>query len=275
MADSIWVKYRKTIREFDAVLEHAKAVSSALVGVKPSHRHILYGEQIFVKQLGHCVTLRALAPDPTGRASGEFWDLASMSAIARCVVEAHDAFLYIAGGKVSVAERAFRLRLWELHDKSRRCKMFEAIGSRSREAENIRVQTATLVAMLQADPFLEGVQDLKRKLEKDPPPYHLSQKERCAAFGVNYDYYNAVTMELSQYVHTLPYSIHKLFNFEAGSSEALAKMSLPFQYVLPYLSRVTVEFRQLFHDRTPLPPSRTARTMALWTSVYGAGLKDA
>lgn len=200
-----------------------------------------------------------------------------MSAVARCAIESHDAFFYIAGDQVESNERAFRLRLWELHDKTRRHKMLEAIGSRDPRTEEIRSEAQELHRLVVEDSYFQslpiGVR--KRIMDDDPPPYHSSQRERCMAAGINFDYYNAVTMQLSQYVHTLPFSIHQLFNFRAGSADALALMSLPGQYTLPFLSKAIQGVRELFPQSTPDPPSRVAKKMALATLLAAKGVKSA
>lgn len=270
-----WKKYASTVRDYDAVLEHAKAVSASLVGLTPSSSHIGYGEQIFVKLLAHCVTLRQLAPDPNRRNPKELWDLPSMSAIARCAIEAHDAFVYITLGDMTPEEREFRIRLWKLHDQSRRAKMLEGIGSQDPRNEEIRKTAERLQQEVKESPFYKSLESgVKRKLtDSDPPPYYLSQRERCTRYGVNFDYYNAITMQLSQYVHTLPFAIHQLFNFKAGNTDEIGLMSMPLQYVIPFLSRVADEMRLLFPGHAPTPPSRTAKTMALWRHIYANGVK--
>ena len=82
-----WDKYRGSVRQFDAVLEYAKAVSSSLVGITTPSSNASYGEQIFVTILGQCITLRRLTPDPNRRTPNELWDLPSM-ANAKNVVSA-------------------------------------------------------------------------------------------------------------------------------------------------------------------------------------------
>lgn len=279
-AINTWGDYRTKVREFDAVLEYGKAVSSALVGLVPPSRHASYGEQIFIKLLSHCIVLRRLAADPSQRTPQELWDVPSMSAVARCVVEAHDAFEYIAGHEVAEAERAFRIKLWELHDKTRRLKMFGDIGSTDPRINDIRIEASRLEADLQGLKFFTSLPTehqavLRQRLAKgDPPAFHLSQRQRCAQSDVNADWYNAVTMQLSQHVHTLPFSVHQLFQFRAGTPEALRLMGLPLQMALPFLARVTLAMAALMPANVPQPPSRTARTMALWRTLAKHGTKD-
>lgn len=275
LQSSAWESYKLSVRQFDAVLEHAKAVSSSLVGLTTPTANASYGEQIFVTILAHCMTLRRLAPDPTRRTPNELWDLPSMCAIARCAVEAHDSFLYVAGSGVPSDERDFRVSLWKLHDKTRRLKMLESIGSQKPEVESIRNDCLLLLAQVTNHHVFQAMRrDVQRKVHNgDPPAFHLSQRERCTLDGINFDYYNTVTMQLSQYVHTLPFALHQLFTFRAGSEEVLPLMSLPLEYVLPFLGRVTTEMQAIVPGRTPSAPSRTARTMAAWDAIYRRGVK--
>lgn len=271
-----WDKYVSAARDFDSILEHAKAVSRSLVGVMPSESHLSYAEQIFVKLLSHCIVLRKMSPDPTRRTPTELWDLASVSAMARCVIEAHDAFMYIAISSLHAEERAFRLALWELHDKSRRKKMLELIGSRDPRNEQMAIDVEKLHQKVVNHSFFTNISTGVRKkiLDADPPPYHLSQKDRCLASGIDPDYYSAITMQLSQYVHTLPYAVHQLFAFKAGEPKAIALMAMPLQCVLPFLANTTDHMRKIFPSKAPEPPSRVEQKMALWSGLARQGLKS-
>jgi hypothetical protein len=139
----------------------------------------------------------------------------------------------------------------------------------------IKTDVQRLLKEVKTSPFYKSLRaDIKSKLENnDPPSYYLSQRERCEIYDVNFDYYNAVTMQLSQYVHSFPFAIHQLLRFKAGNAEELGMMSLPLQYALPFLSRVTDEMRLLFPFHTPQPPSRTAKSMRLWRNIYVNGVK--
>ena len=282
MADGnyTWNDYRSKVREFDAVLEYGKAVSAALSGQALTAPHVSYGEQIFVKLLYHCIALRRLAPDPGQQAPTELWDLPSMSAVARCIIEAHDAFEYIAGHPVTDSERGFRIRLWELHDATRRLQILAAIGSNDPAVARIRADAARLqlalgtheyLASLPADPQAA----LRLRLSRnDPPDFHLSQRRRCELSGVDADWHKAIKMQLSQHVHTLPFSVHQLMQFQAGSPEALRLMAQPLVFALPFLARAIHAMDQLVPLRIPKPPSRTARTMAVWRELARQGTKD-
>lgn len=281
MLDAVntWSDYRSKVREFDAVLEYGKAVSQSLVGAAVPSRHAGHGAQIFVKLLSHGAALRRLAPDPNRREAADAWDVPSLSALARCVVEAHDAFEYVAGHDVGEAERRFRLRLWELHDQTRRLRMLDGIGSQDARLEEMRSAVARLQADVAADAFLatlpaELQAELRRRLARgDPPAFHLGQRQRCALSRVDARWHDAVTMQLSQYAHTLPFELHQLSRLEPGTPEGLRLMALPLLHALPFLARTTEAVVTLLPGRAPQPPSRTARTMAAWRTLAERGLQ--
>lgn len=261
-----WDKYRACIRDYDSILEHARAVSASLASLTPNSVQLKYAEQIYVKLIVHGVTLRTLAPNPWKRRADELWDLGSMSAIARCLIEALDALFYISDTGPMQEERDFRLQLWLLHDQTRRSKMLDAIGSTHQQADEIRHGVSTRTESIQNHPYFAKLKLNHRKsiLEGDPPSFHLSQKERCVAKGLDYNYFNISTMQLSQYVHTLPFSVHQLFEFRAGNPDSLHLMTLPFEYTLPFICCAALEMQALFPERTPEPPSRVRIKMNCW-----------
>jgi hypothetical protein len=273
-AINTWNDYRSKLREFDAVLEHGKAVAAALAGLLPSPApHISYGEQIYAKLLAHCIALRRLAPDPNQPPPGGLEDLSSMSALARCVIESHDAFDYIAGHAVSDAERGFRIRLWELHDATRRLKLLGGIASADPAVAGILADAARLQLALEGHDYMAALPavpqaELRLRLRRsDPPEFHLGRRERCALSGVDAGWHKAVTMQLSQHVLTLPYSVHHQAQFQAGTPQALRLLAMPLLFALPFLARAIHALEQLTPGRLPKPPSRTARTMAAWRAA--------
>lgn len=282
MLDTVntWSDYRSRVREFDAVLEHGKALAGALGGHAPASAHAAYGAQIFIKLLGHCVALRSLAPETNQAGGAALPDISSMSALARCAVEAHDAFEYIAGHEVPAAERRFRLLLWELHDETRRLKIFGDVDAAEPRVGALRADAQRRQAELEGHEFLASLPAelqaaLRQRLAQgDPPAFHLSQRQRCAQSGVDAQWHHAATAQLAQYAHTLPTAM-LLHDHEPGSTRTLRLIALPLLLALPFLVRVTLAMATLVPERKHEPPSRTARTLAAWRQVAQAGARGA
>jgi len=276
-AINTWSDYRAKVREFDAVLEYGKAMAGVVTGLAAPSIHTAYAQQIFLKLLSHCIVLRGLAVESSQRTPAELWNVPSMTAVARSAVEAHDAFEYIAGHDVTPSERSFRVQLWELHDATRRLRTFNDMGSADERIAGVRADAERLRAALENHEFLASLPAdlqavLRQRLAKgDPPAFHLNLRQRCVLSGVQVDWHNVVTMQLSQYAHTLPSTTHQLSYLQQGSPEALRVMSLPLVMALPFLARVIHTMDRLTQGRAPEPPSRTARTMALWRAVAEGG----
>ncbi|MEO6276519.1 hypothetical protein [Roseateles sp.] len=279
-AINTWGDYKAKVREFDAVLEHGKATSAALAGFTSPSVQARCGGLIYVKLVSHCVALRSLAAQSGERTVKDLLDMPSMSALARCAVEAHDAFEYIAGHDVTDSERGFRIQLWELHDATRRLKMFGDMGAVDPRVDAIRADLARRQAALEAHAFFASLHaDLQAALRQrmakgDSPAFHLGQRQRCALSGVNADWHNAVTLQLSQQVHTLPSSVQLPLDVQPGTTEALRLMALPLLFTLPFLARATLSTAHLIPERAPEPPSRTARTMAWWRALAEQGTQS-
>ena len=117
--------------------------------------------------------------------------------------------------------------------------------------------------------------ELRLRLRRnDPPDFHLNRRQRCEMSGVDADWHKHVTMQLSQHVHTLPFSVHQLLQFQAGTPDALRLIAQPLAFTLPFLARTIQAMDQLVPMRIPKPPSRTARTMAVWRELAQRGMKD-
>lgn len=271
-----WTRYKTIVAEFDALHGYAMQVSSALIGQTVVEAHRQYANQIFVKLLAHGLSLRRLSPDPSQRSQQELWDLSSTSAIARSLIEAYDALVYVSGVDVDARELEFRLRLWELHDVSRRARMLEHIGSKDPRLAQVQTSAAALkVAVMNHECFKSLTRNLQKRIEDgDPPPYRNTQRRRCQEGKIDFDYYNAITMQLSQYVHTFPFAVDQLFRFRAGGYEELRKMSLPLQYSLPFVAQATNTLRSLFPG-VATDPSQSVQVSALsWSTIAQRGVKN-
>lgn len=232
-------RYRRILREYDTLISHAQAISDRLISRPLENKCHSYSDAIFTKLIRHGISLRKLSPSLDSAQSSELWDVASACAVARALIESYDALAYIGVHHVEPSEREFRILLWELHDQQRRLKMLEKIGSVDLRVSDIRKRAGELSAKLMSHTFYSNLsQDVRSKVARgEAPPVHLSQRDLNAVSEINHDYYIAVTMFLSQYVHTYPLSLHQLMHFRAGEPDALHVSSMPLQYSMPFLAK--------------------------------------
>jgi hypothetical protein len=267
-------RYGEIIGELEMFISVAKAVSHRLVGTTTKLAHESYADPVFTKLLCHAISLQKLSPQMRTDASTQLWDMSSACAVARCIVEAHDVLGYIALSDVSDEERSFRVLVWRLHDQQRRSRMLQSIQSRDPQADAIHARAHDLAKEAEAHPWFaklgKGYQQQIRT--GDVPSFLLSHRELNAANGVNHDYHVAATMMLSQYVHTLPMSVHQLMEFRAGTPEALHLCSMPIQYSLGFFARAISRMVEVFpHGDQEITASQLL-AFDRWNAVVGNGV---
>ena len=184
---------------------------------------------------------------------------------------------YIATKHCESSEKQFRVLLWELHDSNRRFKMLSTLGiTDDRYFELVKKEQQLHALVVAHTHFAKIGKNHQKKIEaRDPPESYVSMKDQCESNGVSHSYYLAVTMHLSQFVHSHPFALHQLSNFQGGSAEALDLMSLPIQYTMAFLSRAIKEWRSLFRDRSLAPSDAVACKIELWNSWVSNGTRAA
>lgn len=258
------------------LLDYSVALSALQIGHFPLNAQQSYAEKIFLKLVCHGLTLRKLSPTPGGGVSNELWDISSQYAIARTLIETYEALAYIALDSVSGSEREFRVLLWKLHSAERRSDMLELIGSNDSECQSVVAAYQSLKKETLAHPFFTTIANgLEKQIEKRrTPPYHLSRKERDKLCGIDYDYHTVVAMHLSQHVHTLPFSVDQLFQFQAGDPECLRLMSVAVEYAIGFLAKSLVGMIDVFSPRVPSVTSDLRQALDTWEALLAMGVKN-
>ncbi|MFL9898534.1 hypothetical protein PQR71_10250 [Paraburkholderia fungorum] len=267
-------RYLETYDEFSSLVDYSIALIEAQVGYFPTCDRQSYAEKIFLKLVCHGMTLRRLSPAPRVQVVHELWDVSSNYAVARTLIETFEALSYIALEPVSATEREFRILLWKLHAAERRSKMLDLIGSTHADLASVLSERDLLKEAALAHPFLATADNgLSKKIERgDPPPYHLSRSERDKRCGIDSNYHNAVTMHLSQHVHTYPFSVFQLFEFRAGDPECLRLMSVAVEYAAGFLAKSLAGMIDLFSPRIPQLTPSLKQALETWQGLLAAGL---
>ena len=268
-------RYLVILEEYDQILAHARAMSERLVGRTVTEKHMCYAETIFTKLLCHAVSLRKISPNLVSVPLPELWDIGSLCAVARSLIEAFDAFAYIGLHGVLQRVQELRLLVWELHGKEHRLHMLEEIGSVDADVNKIRSDAKILQVMVTAHASYKELPKGVQKMISDgkAPAYLQSKRDRNAASGINHYFYNSATMFLSQYVHTTPFALSQLELSHAGDPDALQLVAMPLQYSMSFLAKTIVGVESLWPE-TRLPKSaRLRRILGLWLVVAEKGVR--
>lgn len=270
-------KYKEVLAEFDALISHSHALSNRLTGRPIEGQHLAYVDTIFTKLICHGISLRRLSPTLDASVPQELWDLPSVCAVARSLVEAYDALAYIGTRNLSSSEREFRILLWDAHDQARRLTMLKKIGSVDARVDEICQRAAALAEQIKSHEwFANTPKDWQGRVVKGESfrPIYLSQKELNAANGIDHEFYVTVEMFLSQYVHTFPFSIHQLMRARAGEPGTIQLSSMPLRYTMPFVVKAIDAMNALWSDVQSTLPDDLDRLMSQWRYVAEHGVKS-
>lgn len=265
-------RYKNLVAEFDVLLSLAQKISERLIGTPIETREHDYADAAFLKLIAHAISLRKLVPSPD-LPDGEFWDLGSASAVSRALIESFDSLAYIGLSEVPKDELTLRILVWELHDQQRRLQMLQKVGSIDPRVREIEEREAQLTQKITAHPCFNqlsgGVQNKLKK--RDAPAFLESQQKLNEQNGIDHDYYIAATMFLSQYVHTFPMSLQQLTAFQAGEPDALALMSMPLQYALPFLAKA-IDGAERIWPAGAIPKIEQKSALDTWLAIARDGV---
>lgn len=266
--------YKDVLCDLKMFIDVGCAVSQRLVGTIPEKRHHFFADTIFTKILCHAMSLYKISPKLGEEGKCELWDLSSVCAISRCIIEVYDVFGYMVFENISDNERELRIDVWELHAIHRRILMLSCINSISSDINMLYERETFLINKIISNDFYKDLnKDHKKKINsKDAPAFLISQRERNFRNKVNHEYYNATTMSLSQHVHTFPMSIEKLNIFKAGSQDALREVSIAIKYSLGFLARAITEMVVLFpHGEVELDEHQHIQ-FSVWCAIVEQGV---
>lgn len=266
--------YKDILCDLKMFIDVGCAVSQRLVGTIPEQRHHYFADTIFSKILCHAMSLYKITPKLGEEDRGGLWDLSSVCAISRCIIEVYDVLEYIVVNNISEDERKFRISVWEMHSMHRRLRILSCIKSEASDVKSMREREIYLRNQIISDEYYQklGKREKEKIISGDAPAFLISQKERNLRNGINHEYHNSATMMLSQHVHTFPMSVEQLNFFKAGTEDAIRMTSSAIKYSLGFLARAIVRMVELFpHGKVELNPHQAIQ-FSIWCSIVEQGV---
>ncbi|HCA78876.1 MAG TPA: hypothetical protein DEP53_03995 [Bacteroidetes bacterium] len=264
-------EYSNVREELREVLSLAAKLSIATSGRTVSEWSHEYASYVFTKICCHGTSALSLAPTglvPTQPGATELWDLSSLCAIVRALVDAYYAMYYIAVDNVSHEERSFREALWTFQAENKRLELLRLIKSKSPELGKLQGEVDRRKDVLIQHPLFTSLSPEKqKKARKGDLPLHLTNSELSVRADIQPDYYRAVYRYLSSYVHTYPFSLSQLAQLRAGNPDSLLPISITLRYCLVFLCLAVRDFRILFPDVVNLSRPQVDQIVEKWVYV--------
>lgn len=273
--------YQTAMRNIDAFIAYFDAVLAWLPQTLEGARLGLCVNALR-KTAAHLTSLRNVAPDPENLFDPrKIWDAASIAALARCIVEGHDAFMY-TGQRVDAEEGDLRFALWRLHGLMRSIEISDALGSVEKAARKRKIELPQLLAQVKGSRRYGTLNEAIRgklfpKKAESPPALdgymRFTTREFYKEFDNNQNYRTLVQLELSQQVHSLPISIMAQMKFRAGDDLAIADLRYPIFYLLPFLSRMALAIPTYFDGEFPRPNPELQKVIERNAPILGRAPK--
>lgn len=238
--------YFERLEDFKAILLLGLDLLKKMPAQHDDEIALRYCFSIFNKILSHGLSLHKIIPSKEPKA-GFYWDISSMSALSRCIMEAYDALAYISLHPITKTEREFRALLWTANDFDRRLKMFRTFPNYETASATVVPWHAKAVRDLENSDFFATLDtNSKKKLLKELPPFHNSQADRNKISGISDDYYRMANLMLSQYVHTYSFAIHHLQDHAPETVAGYRNLNVALIHSLSFISRAISEITKIY-----------------------------
>lgn len=97
-------------------------------------------------------------------------------------------------------------------------------------------------------------------------------KQLNGRFQINHNYYQAVYVFLSCYVHTYPFSLTQLADFKAGTGDSLHLMSVAVKYCTGFLALAIKGFISVVDCQITPVPDDVKAIIQKWAYVISKGV---
>jgi hypothetical protein len=105
---------------------------------------------------------------------------------------------------------------------------------------------------------------MQKKCISVKDPCYLTRQEISESAGIDYRYYKSTYIFLSNYVHTLPFSIFQLNILRAGSDELISLFTESINYCNGFLCLTLRDFKKIFPDQAAIIQKHILDLIKIW-----------
>ena len=264
MENELLVEYKENLHDFEKLANSAFKLSVITHGISTKFRRVFLGNYIYSEIVMTAISLLKLLPESQSSKNDNmiFWDLSSVSTLARNLVERYYEMFYNSSEVITDEEEEFRFLLWSLHASKKQKKIFNCFNSDdnsnevsltiNKELDKSYQEIEKYKASIHNNLFFMSFNESDRKkLLKGEKHSYLSQDEINNRLGIDKDTFRAIYVFLSNCTHCLPYSV--IESIEARNSgkshERNSKLiTLILQYTSSYLALAIYDYLKLFPE---------------------------
>jgi hypothetical protein len=200
--------------ELDKSILISKLIANRDIGLKNYYMSIL-----MVRYLNLAIAINRLLPQEEKEPSNiHSWDFGSIATLTRNFIETFHSFFYIGIEDIDNEEWNLRLKVFHLHDCSRRAELFKIIGETSQQEKFLNISKDLLNEIMQNKKFMTLNPDLQRRITKAETAFILGRQEIERRIDPTDSSIKLVYLFLSNQTHSFPMAYYRTENEGRGSS---------------------------------------------------------
>lgn len=210
--------YEDSLNQFEELVSATTIISQGAAGRPSKSSQHYWASQLFTRLSTCGVSLLISLPRNSLTITRfEHWDFSSVASQTRNLIECYLAFYYLCIEKISKNEWGCRWNLFNLHDCSRRQKMFECFGNNNNDKTDFTAHIEDIKSRLQKNKyFLALPQKKQNDLLKAKTAYLVNQDELIKSMGMDSQFYRGMYIFLSSHIHSLPLGFYRMGKDDRG-----------------------------------------------------------
>jgi len=205
----------------------------------------------------------------SSRFTNKFWDISSLAALSRSIVESYCALRYIAVDSPGQEERFFRQSLWQFQMESEKLRMLEATVPDSLGIPGVRAKRDTFRAKVQTNTFFQSLSDKHQaRLLEGKESMSKSKFDLCSNAGINKDLSRGIYKYLSSFTHASPFGLRALYDHKAGSDATIVIVNLMANLTSGFLAFTIRDFAEVFPDQKEHMPKSIVDQIQKWQGIF-------
>ena len=210
-------KYSEKVLDFQLELDKSILISKLIanrdIGVKNYWMSVL-----MVRYLNIAIAINRLLPQEGEESSNNHsWDFGAIGTLARSFIEAFHSFFYLGIDEIEDDEWNLRINVFNLHDCTRREKLFRLIGDTNQERKFKKIKHELLSEIKSNKKYLLLNRDLQKKIRKAQTAFLLNRQEIEQRIDIENDSIDWIYLFLSNQTHSFPMSFYRTESEQRGS----------------------------------------------------------
>lgn len=209
--------YSEKVLAFRSELDNSILISKLIADRDIGHQNY-WMSAIMVRYLNLAIAINRLLPQEGEEPSNiHSWDFGPIATLTRSFIETFHAFFYIGIEKIDDVEWNLRLKVFHLHDSTRRGELFKLIGETSQSQGFLKIGQELLIEITSNKKFLSLNPDLQSRIKKAETAFIIGRQEIERRIDPSDNSIKWVYLFLSNQSHSFPMSYYRSESESRGS----------------------------------------------------------